>query len=267
MSASSAPRQGMPQRNEDSLLARQYEQLFNTIKEQDDDSEDNKQAMDFGLQNSNKNNEMSDTNNCNEDQIYKKEQTKIYKKFSQQTGVDLISGNRVSSQIPSEFFMKNSTIALEDEQHEQEIVFEPPQFDRDSDYYSKFWSSFVQNEKILNSIQNLASENHKNLDQIYHMEDFYENNLLPKMFAFPHQYVARIIANNNRKTGQKEIQKKGNDEENVQKKVKKTKDTLAPASPTANESKVRAADAVTHASTPNKPKNDSTDETKVQQQS
>ena len=33
------------------------------------------------------------------------------------------------------------------------------------------------------------------------MEDFYENNLLPKMFAFPHQYVARIIANNNRAKG------------------------------------------------------------------
>ena len=37
----------------------------------------------------------------------------------------------------------------------------------------------------------------KQLNQIYNMEDFYENNLLPKMFAFPHQYVARIIANNN----------------------------------------------------------------------
>ena len=36
------------------------------------------------------------------------------------------------------------------------------------------------------------------------MEDFYENNLLPKMFAFPHQYVARMIANTNRNatTGQ-----------------------------------------------------------------
>ena len=55
----------------------------------------------------------------------------------------------------------------------------------------------------------------KQLNQIYNMEDFYENNLLPKMFAFPHQYVARIIANNNnpRKSSKANELKDGESEE------------------------------------------------------
>ena len=29
---------------------------------------------------------------------------------------------------------------------------------------------------------------------MYHLQDFYDHNLLPRMFAFPHQYVARMIS-------------------------------------------------------------------------
>ena len=97
--------------------------------------------------------------------------------------------------------MRRSTIALEDDQNFVEIVYEPPAFQRGTDYYSKFWTSFVENERILGEIQSIAQDNLKSLTAIYNMEDFYENNLLPKMFAFPHQYVARIIANNNRAKG------------------------------------------------------------------
>ena len=52
--------------------------------------------------------------------------------------------------------MKKSTIALEDDQDFHEIVFDPPNFERGHDYYSMFWSSFVENEKILTSIQDIA---------------------------------------------------------------------------------------------------------------
>ena len=45
---------------------------------------------------------------------------------------------------------------------------------------------------MLNEIQELGSENFKNLNAIYNLEDYYENNLLPKMFSFPHQYLNRI---------------------------------------------------------------------------
>ena len=51
---------------------------------------------------------------------------------------------------------------------------------------------------MLTEIQDTATENLRSLNQIYNLEDFYENNLLPKMFAFPHQYVARIVANKNK---------------------------------------------------------------------
>lgn len=39
------------------------------------------------------------------------------------------------------------------------------------------------------------------MNHIYSIEDFYENNFLPKMMSFPHQYVSRIIASKNRKAG------------------------------------------------------------------
>ena len=35
---------------------------------------------------------------------------------------------------------------------------------------------------------------------IHHMEEFYDQELVPKMLAFPNQYMARIIANHSKKT-------------------------------------------------------------------
>ena len=73
----------------------------------------------------------------------------------------------------------------------------PPPYLLDTNYYDLYWKSFAENERIMGEIQNLSIENQQAQTQIYHLQDFYENNLLPKMFAFPHQYVARIVSNNN----------------------------------------------------------------------
>ena len=97
--------------------------------------------------------------------------------------------------------MKRSTIALEDEEDFNEIEYEPPLYKADKDYFAKYWTSFIENERVLTEIQDTATENLRSLNQIYNLEDFYENNLLPKMFAFPHQYVARIVANKNKLKG------------------------------------------------------------------
>ena len=97
--------------------------------------------------------------------------------------------------------MKRSTIALEDEEDFNEIEYEPPLYKADKDYFAKYWTSFIENERVLTEIQDTATENLRSLNQIYNLEDFYENNLLPKMFAFPHQYVARIVANKNKQKG------------------------------------------------------------------
>lgn len=110
-----------------------------------------------------------------------------------------MANNKVASQIPSEYFLRNSTIALEDNDEYQDIFFDPPPYDGDKNYYHMFWGSFIENERILNEIQDVSNDNLQNLNQIYNLEDFYENNLLPKMYAFPHQYVSRIVASQNRK--------------------------------------------------------------------
>jgi hypothetical protein len=45
---------------------------------------------------------------------------------------------------------------------------------------------------VLNDIQETANENVSTLRRIYNLEDYYENNLLPKMLSFPKQYIKRI---------------------------------------------------------------------------
>ena len=72
------------------------------------------------------------------------------------------------------------------------IKYIPPKYDSSENYYSLFWRSYLKNEQMLNEIQELGSENSKSLNAIYNLEDFYENNLLPKMLSFPHQYLNRI---------------------------------------------------------------------------
>ena len=72
------------------------------------------------------------------------------------------------------------------------MKYVPPSFDSTQDYYSLFWRSYLNNEQMLNEIQELGSENFKNLNAIYNLEDYYENNLLPKMLSFPHQYLNMI---------------------------------------------------------------------------
>lgn len=72
------------------------------------------------------------------------------------------------------------------------VKYQPPKYDSERNYYSLFWSSYLNNEQMLNEIQELGADNFKTLNTIYNLEDYYENNLLPKMFSFPHQYINRI---------------------------------------------------------------------------
>lgn len=79
-------------------------------------------------------------------------------------GVDILGGNQVASKIPSDFFMKQSQITLEDASREVDLSHEPPAFEYTEDYFNKFWTSFVDNEKILNEIQDVATENQRSLN-------------------------------------------------------------------------------------------------------
>ena len=55
--------------------------------------------------------------------------------------------------------MQKSLIAMEDSDKLAEVDYEPPDFTEGTDYYSKFRMSFVENERILNEIQELATDN------------------------------------------------------------------------------------------------------------
>jgi hypothetical protein len=107
----------------------------------------------------------------------------------------------VASQIPASYFEREQSISNSiPDSNKEPIVYKPPKFDSNTNYYNLFWRSFLQNENILNEIQNVASENLQVLNSIYNLEDFYDNNLLPKMLSFPNQYIARI-KNINQKKG------------------------------------------------------------------
>lgn len=116
----------------------------------------------------------------------------------------MFAGNQVASQIPADFFLRRSHLLVQDDDDdgdgegsaaENELSYNPPQFDDCEDYFSKFWTSLVDNEKILKEIQDVSQENQSYMNKIYNLEDFYESNLLPKMLAFPNHYVARVAKN------------------------------------------------------------------------
>ena len=45
----------------------------------------------------------------------------------------------------------------------------------------------------------MANKNEENMTLIHHLKEFYDKELVPKMLAFPNQYMARIIANTSKK--------------------------------------------------------------------
>ena len=139
-----------------------------------------------------------------ENMQYHNEQHKIFDRFANDTGVDILQSHKIASNIPTEFFQQRSNIAVENDNKLNELVYEPPAYNPKEDYFAKYWTSFVSNERVLNEIQEVSMENQRSLNQIYNLEDFYENNLLPKMFAFPNQYVARMVKNNKGGKAQKE---------------------------------------------------------------
>ena len=60
--------------------------------------------------------------------------------------------------------MKQSTIALEDEEDFNEIQYEPPLYNAEKDYFAKYWTSFIENERVLTEIQDTATENLRSLN-------------------------------------------------------------------------------------------------------
>ena len=60
--------------------------------------------------------------------------------------------------------MKQSTIALEDEENFNEIQYEPPLYNATKDYFAKYWTSFIENERVLTEIQDTATENLRSLN-------------------------------------------------------------------------------------------------------
>jgi hypothetical protein len=68
----------------------------------------------------------------------------------------------------------------------------PSHFDKENNYYMLYWKTYLENEQVLNDIQETANENVSTMRRIYNIEDYYDNNLLPKMLSFPKQYINRI---------------------------------------------------------------------------
>lgn len=91
--------------------------------------------------------------------------------------------------------MSEQDISFEDSSDGGVLHYEPPPYDRRTNYYSLFWVSYLDNEKILHDIQEVAAENMKMLNAICNMEDFYDTSLIPKMMSFPQQYISRITYN------------------------------------------------------------------------
>jgi len=48
---------------------------------------------------------------------------------------------------------------LEDSSNFQEIVYDPPEYNINTNYFGLYWQSFVDNERILNQIQDVNNEN------------------------------------------------------------------------------------------------------------
>ena len=75
----------------------------------------------------------------------------------------------------------------------------PKYNDKENNYYMMYWKTYLENEQVLFDIQENAYENVSTLRRIYNIEDYYENNLLPKMLSFPKQYINRISGIRNQK--------------------------------------------------------------------
>jgi hypothetical protein len=55
-----------------------------------------------------------------------------------------------------------------------------------------FWRSLLENEQMQTELDQQAKVNYSALKRIYHLEEYYENNLIPRLFSFPTQYLNRV---------------------------------------------------------------------------
>lgn len=125
--------------DKETMLAKQYEQLFQpeiVILSDDEESKNRWDKEHLGSQIP-----ISESK-----APISKEQEKIISRFNTTTGM------KSASQIPSDYFIKKSTIAMEDSTCYNEIPYNPPAFKSDTNYFSLFWRSYVENEKMLTEI-------------------------------------------------------------------------------------------------------------------
>lgn len=128
------------------------------------------------------------------------------------TKLNYTQAQRMASRMEESDYLSERDIEFEDSSDNDIIHYEPPPYDLSKNYYSMFWVSYLENEKILNQIQEVASENMKTLNAICNLEDFYDGSLIPKMLAFPQQYIARITYNMNKMLSR---ERKGQDPANI----------------------------------------------------
>ena len=138
--ARNEPEEGDPEHSY-ALLTKQYGALFKKEENSDDERDINGPLS-----------ESVPIQPSNAPKLKEVEKKRIYERFGNQVGIDILANNKVASQIPSEFFLRNSTIALEDNDEYHDILFDPPPFDSGKNYYNMFWGSFIENERILNEI-------------------------------------------------------------------------------------------------------------------
>lgn len=65
-------------------------------------------------------------------------------------------------------------------------------YDPKKNYLKMFWRSLLENEQMQTELDQQAKVNYSALKRIYHLEEYYENNLIPRLFSFPTQYLNRV---------------------------------------------------------------------------
>ena len=74
------------------------------------------------------------------------------KKFSSQVGIDILGNKKLSQALPNSFFTQPSVIKIENKDEVKDVFYEAPAYDRKVNYYELYWSSFLENEKLLNEL-------------------------------------------------------------------------------------------------------------------
>lgn len=58
-------------------------------------------------------------------------------------------------------------------------------YDPKKNYLQKFWKQILENEQVQNDVEYASKSNYSDLKRIYNLQEYYENNLIPRLFSFP----------------------------------------------------------------------------------